>query len=160
MAPMMHPRPSPDERHAVLHDVGHVTIPLFFLVAVSLPHQLVADALLRDAAALGARWESQARAVAPRPPGESAVPATAVRGERIVCAVAGALADSLGGHQELVRAGWDLGAASHGSERSLHYLLKELNLLSAILLYASEQALEAAPDAASAAAGMAAARRV
>lgn len=163
MAPMMHPPPSPREHRAVPDDATRITVhrprP-----AVTLS-RAIADALLRDAAALGAHWESQSRAVAPRPPGEPSAAATAGRGERIVCAVAGALADGVAGHQELVKAGWDLGAASHGSELSLHYLLKELNLLTAILLYASEQVLAgtdvaAEADAASAAAGMAAARRV
>lgn len=120
---------------------------------------LVADALHRDAMALGSRWEAQARAVAPR---LHAPDATPPRGERLVRAVAGALAVGTGGQQELVRAGWELGASSHGGEQSLHYLLKELNLLSAMLLYACEQVLadEAAARGASAAEGMAVARRV
>ena len=146
-------------------DVPQSAIHLHHLVrrTVSLLHQVVADALLRDAAVLGEHWETQARAVAPRPPGEPAMAAGAGQGARIVRAVALAIADGARGHQELVQAGWDLGAASHGSELSLHYLLKELNLLSAILLYASERSLEAGsatPDAASASAGMAVARRV
>lgn len=141
-------------------------------------HQLanvVAEALARDAAVLGRRWELQARSVAPRlhtgshagsqgAPGVASpadVSADVPRGERIVRAVATALAQRSGGQQELVRAGWELGASSHGGEQSLHYLLKELNLLSAMLLYACEQAVvgDAAPQA-TAAEGMAVARRV
>jgi signal transduction histidine kinase len=122
---------------------------------------VVADALHRDAPVLGSRWEQQARAVAPRlhAPEDAGVPP---RGERLVHAVAGALSLGTGGQQELVRVGWELGASSHGGEQSLHYLLKELNLLSAMLLYACEQAVVEEPDAAgaSAAEGMAVARRV
>ena len=133
-------------------------------------HQLaivVAEALTQEAAALGRRWEQQARAVAPRlhagdPEHPGAVPP---RGERLVRAVATALGQPAGGQQELVRAGWELGASSHGGEQSLHYLLKELNLLSAMLLYACERALAgeaalAAAGSAPAAEGMAVARRV
>jgi signal transduction histidine kinase len=136
---------------------------------------LAAEALRRDAAALGSRWEQQARAVAPRlhdpaadarataePEAAGAAPA---RGERLVLAVAHALVDGVGAQQALVRAGWELGASSHGGEQSLHYLLKELNLLSAMVLYACERALgeeEGAAEAlrAPAAEGMLVARRV
>jgi signal transduction histidine kinase len=129
-------------------------------------HQLanvVAAALHRDAAVLGSRWEEQARAVAPRlhmAEAAGGVP----RGERLVRAVASALSVGTGGQQELVRVGWELGASSHGGEQSLHYLLKELNLLSAMLLYACEQMLAEEGDTtaqgATAAEGMAVARRV
>lgn len=145
-------------------------------------HQLaivVAEALAQDAPALGRRWEQQARAVAPRLHAGDAERGAAgagdvapmPRGERLVRAVATALGEPGGAQQELVRAGWELGASSHGGEQSLHYLLKELNLLSAMLLYACERALAgeaalaagaagAAAGTAPAAAGMAVARRV
>ena len=134
-------------------------------------HQLaivVAEALTQEAAALGRRWEQQARAVAPRlhagEPAHAGTGADAMpRGERLVRAVATALGQPAGGQQELVRAGWELGASSHGGEQSLHYLLKELNLLSAMLLYACERALAGEAALAlggSAADGMAVARRV
>jgi signal transduction histidine kinase len=132
---------------------------------------LVAEALVKDATALGSHWEQQARSVAPRLHGPTGTEAAGElpRGERLVRAVATALARVAGGQQELVRAGWELGAGSHGGEQSLHYLLKELNLLSAMLLYACERALEGGAGSAAmaqdgrpatAAEGMAVARRV
>lgn len=141
---------------------------------------LVAEALRRDAKALGNRWEQQARAVAPRlhdPTGADALALAAEdaqraadpdaapsRGERLVLAVADALTDGVGAQQALVRAGWELGASSHGGEQSLHYLLKELNLLSAMVLYACERALGEEEAAlalqAPAAEGMLVARRI
>ena len=151
-----------------------VARPAILTPAATVSHQLaivVAEALAQEAPALGRRWEQQARSVAPRlhagdparggadPRGQGASDVAPVpRGERLVRAVATALGQAAGAQQELVRAGWELGASSHGGEQSLHYLLKELNLLSAMLLYACERALAGA--AAPAAEGMAVARRV
>jgi signal transduction histidine kinase len=182
LAPWMHQWES-DERRA--HAARREDRPRRPVSSVSPPaaprivsHQLailVAEALVKDAAALGSHWERQARSVAPRLHGPAGTEATGEeprempRGERLVRAVATALSRVAGGQQELVRAGWELGAGSHGGEQSLHYLLKELNLLSAMLLYACEQALAGeagnaalAQDgrAPTAAEGMAIARRV
>jgi signal transduction histidine kinase len=162
----MHFQWAPDEWCAPLRTTGHAPACSPFPIV---SHQLaivVAEALTQEAAALGRRWEQQARAVAPRlHAGEPAHAGTGAmpRGERLVRAVATALGQPAGGQQELVRAGWELGASSHGGEQSLHYLLKELNLLSAMLLYACERALAGEAALAlggSAAEGMAVARRV
>jgi len=105
---------------------------------------LVADALSRDASALAARWQVQARFVAPRladQPGVPGVPAEPQVAERLVRAIADALRGDAHAHDALLRAGWDAGTASHGAALSLHYLLKELDLLMAMVLYAGKRAL-------------------
>jgi len=145
---------------------------------------LVADALSRDASALAARWQTQARFVAPRLADEAGVHATAAAAvddsdrprsavrpsaeqapaelgaaERLVRAIADALRGDAHAHDVLIRAGWDAGTASHGAALSLHYLLKELDLLMAMVLYAGKRALaegaEGAADVNEATAGAA-----
>ena len=153
---------------------------------------LIADALTQDAAALGARWRAQARFVAPRTSdradtrdmdaGSAAIPgpddarparertddaraSEPASPERLVRAIAGALRGDALAHDALMRAGWDAGTAAHGAAVSLHYLLKELDLLMAMVLYAGKRALggraEGSVDVgASAADGLEVARRV
>lgn len=108
--------------------------------APPLAHEL-ARALDADAATLGAHWQTRARRVAPRL--EESTPA----GERATAAVR-ALSSSLGGSpaasEGLLLAGWDYGVWAHSAGLPLHVLLKELDLLLAMLLFAAEQAVERA----------------
>jgi signal transduction histidine kinase len=152
---------------------------------------LIADLLTRDASALAARWRAQARFVVPgavdRPAELGAPPGAADRaavlspsagpnaagaphlrdGERLVRAVADALRGGPMAHEALMEAGWDAGWSAHGAGLSVHDLLKQLDLLAAMVLYAGKLAAlgPAGPDATGAAhdgaaAGIEAARRV
>lgn len=122
----------------------------------------IADVLCRDAVAIGARWSAQARFVAPLTVADAAdadrAAAVAVA-ERLVHALAGALRGGAGAHDVVMSAGWAAGAAAHERGLSLDYLLKELDLLAAMVLYAAEQAL-VDDHRASAADGVELARRV
>ncbi|HEX5830767.1 MAG TPA: histidine kinase dimerization/phospho-acceptor domain-containing protein [Gemmatimonadaceae bacterium] len=106
--------------------------------APPLAHEL-ARALDANAATLGAHWQTRARRVAPRL--EESTPA----GERATAAVR-ALAASLGGSpaasEGLLLAGWDHGVWAHSAGLPLHVLLKELDLLLAIVLFAAERAAD------------------
>lgn len=116
----------------------------------------VADDLLAESNALGARWQAQARAVAPRVGGRGATPAggvSAVRGELLAVAAAenaaeivGALACALRNtprcQDGVLRAGWSYGVAMHRGAASLHHIVKELDLLAAMALYVVERAAE------------------
>ena len=121
---------------------------------MSLAH-VIAGALTAEAADLGARWLTQSRAVAPR---ADAAPDVDAAG--LVRRVACVLRDDPSCHDGVLRGGWEYGAAAYAAGRSLHYTLKELNLLTAMLLYAAERtAATSAPDA-TAAAAFAVARKV
>jgi signal transduction histidine kinase len=80
-----------------------------------------------------------------RPSAEQAsaeqAPAELAAAERLVRAIADALRGDAYAHDVLIRVGWDAGTASHGGALSLHYLLKELDLLMAMVLYAGKRAL-------------------
>jgi signal transduction histidine kinase len=135
--------------------------PLSEALAVPLPPEYchIADRLTRDAADLGTRWQMQVRSYAPRTPSQQAL-ADAPDAERVVRAVAAALRGDADAHDGVVHAGWGLGATSHVVGMSLHYMLKEVDLLASILLYACERALADEPEPGSAAAGVALARRL
>lgn len=116
----------------------------------------VADALLAESNALGARWQAQARAVAPRVAGRQATPGggvSAVRAEvlaaaaaesapAIVNALACALRNTPRCQDGVLRSGWSYGAATHRGGASLHHIVKELDLLAAMSLYVVERAAE------------------
>jgi signal transduction histidine kinase len=120
----------------------------------------IADVLTRDAAAIGARWRTQAHFVAPRQSADVGdAGARAAMARRLVLTVAGALRGDDGAHDALMSAGWSAGSAAHAQQLPLHYLLKELDLLATMVLYAAEQGL-ADERHASAADGVALARRV
>jgi len=131
--------------------------------AVSKLASYIADVLSREAVAIGARWSTQARFVAPRPAASLSAAAeraeAVAAAERLVHAVAGVLRGGAGSHDTVMAAGWDAGAGAHERGLSLDYLLKELDLLAAMVLYAAEQAL-VEDHRASAADGMELARRV
>jgi signal transduction histidine kinase len=104
----------------------------------------IAEALIAEAPDLGARWLTQARAVAPR----ADASAPAVDGAELVVLVACLLRDDPVGHDGVVRGGWEFGAAACAAGASLHYTLKELHLLTAMLMYAAERAVAAGGAAA------------
>jgi hypothetical protein len=120
----------------------------------------IADVLTREAPELSARWQRQARAVAPRAPDRGSS-VDADWSERLVHAVASAVRGDAHAHDTVMRAGWDYAAGVYAAGMSLHYMLKELDLLSAMVLYAGERALaEQAPPGATAADGVGLARGV
>ena len=122
--------------------------------------QFTAEHLMRAAADLGARWQEQAPAFAPRTPERSALSGPG-EAEEVVRVLADALHDETRGPDAVMRAGWGFGSAAYRANLSLHYMLKEIDLLVAILLFACERASEdvEAPIA-TAADGIAVARRL
>ena len=128
----------------------------------SLPGSLaarVSAALVAEASELAARWRAQAPSVAPRITDQLAA-TDAARGARVVLALAGGLRNDAGCFDAVQRVGWELGTAAHDGGSSLHYLLKELALLEAIVLYACERELRQAAPGAGAADGLLLARRL
>ena len=99
----------------------------------------LAAALHQEAATLASHWQERARSAAPRFHEDGPDP-LAERAEVVVSALAVALESQEGWQEQVMLAGWEYGAAAHVSGLSLHALLKELNMLLAILLYALEQA--------------------
>ena len=105
----------------------------------------VAAGLRAEAAELTARWKSQARSHAPRldqggkPLDPETAPAT---GPTVVDALAGAVASDSAWQTDLMRRSWDMGSVAHHAGVTLHYMLKEVDLLIAMVLYAGERALD------------------
>ena len=137
----------------------------------------VAEALLAEASALGARWQTQTRIVAPRvrsrttpahgvlpspspqgPSPASTTAAAAAASPAIINALACALRNVPRCQDGVLRAGWDYGAASYLGGAALHHVVKELDLLAAMALYVAEQRAEGAD--ASAAEAVRVARRL
>ena len=105
----------------------------------------VATRLRAEAADLTARWKAQARSHAPR----TADIAASTEGETdvanaqtIVHAIADAVAGGASWQTDLMRRSWDLGSVAHHAGVTLHYMLKEVDLLVAMVLYAAERGLE------------------
>ena len=117
----------------------------------------VATTLRSEAIELSARWRAQARSHAPRLSGE-----TTEKDVETIRSVVDAIADAIVGkaswQTDLMRSSWDIGAVAHRSGVTLHYMLKEIDLLLAMVLYACERALE--PVAGTPADGMRIARQV
>src|SRR5215211_6161470 len=129
-------------------------------LAMSVLATFAAELLARDAAELGARWQEQAPSFAPRLPERMAL-AGREEAERIVRVFADALREESHGPDAVMRAGWGFGAAAYAASLSLHYMLKEIDLLEAILLFACERAAESVEAPMSTAAdGVAVARRL
>lgn len=122
-------------------------------------YQAVATALDTEAEELARRWAASAPSVAPRA-SDALVATDGERGTRLVHAIACAVRNDPGCYDAVMRRGWEAGVAAHADGSSLHYLLKELGLLESIVLYACERALEEHVPLASAAEGMALARRL
>ena len=124
----------------------------------------VAAKLRAEAAELTARWKSQARSHAPRIRNPTGVGAQAELGnaeaQTVVDAIADAVANGPSWQMDLMRRSWDMGSIAHHAGVTLHYMLKEVDLLVAMVLYAAEQGLEVSDDKPSAAEGMRIARRL
>jgi signal transduction histidine kinase len=119
-----------------------------------------AASLQREASALAMRWRTQGRVVAPGSP----MPATEEDNPGDVMRAIDAIARSLVGdaswQDDLIRAGWAVGAEELRLGASLHALLRQLDLLEAMILYVVEVAA-ASPGAEGAVSdGVAAARRI
>jgi len=105
----------------------------------------VAAGLRAEAAELTTRWTAQARSHAPRggdgteASTPQAEPATA---QTIVDALADAVESGVSWQTDLMRRSWDLGSVAHHAGVTLHYMLKEVDLLLAMVLYAGERGLE------------------
>ena len=106
----------------------------------------VAAGLRSEAAELTARWKAQARSHAPRTgegvdaSGEAELePSNA---QTIVDALADAVISGASWQTDLMRRSWDLGSVAHHAGVTLHYMLKEVDLLIAMVLYAAERELE------------------
>jgi signal transduction histidine kinase len=105
----------------------------------------VATRLRAEAADLTARWKAQARSHAPRlaDAAHSADGETDVaNAQTIVDAIADAVAGGASWQTDLMRRSWDLGSVAHHAGVTLHYMLKEVDLLMAMVLYAGERGLE------------------
>jgi signal transduction histidine kinase len=105
----------------------------------------VAARLRAEAAELTARWKAQARSHAPRPGQGTDVPEAETelsKAHTIVDALADAVASSASWQTDLMRWSWDLGSIAHHAGVTLHYMLKEVDLLMAMVLYAAERGLE------------------
>jgi len=118
--------------------------------------------LRAEAAELTARWKSQARSHAPRarsltatPPEEPAVDSALT----VVDAIADAIVNGASWQTDLMRRSWDMGSVAHHAGVTLHYMLKEVDLLVAMVLYSAEQGLEGSTGS-SPADGMRIARRL
>ena len=121
--------------------------------------QQVVASLQAGAPALAARWRTDSVRVAP---GAPVLDEGTLHSAEIVRAL-DALARGIGGdscwQDDLIRAGWALGAEEYRLGASLHAVLKQIDLLEAMTLYALETAA-ASDDTASAADGIALARRL
>ena len=103
----------------------------------------IAAGLHAEAAELSARWRAQAAFHAPRAADGTASEADAetTNAQTIVDAIAEAIARSSSWQTDLMLQGWSLGSSAHHAGVTLHYMLKEVDLLMAMVLYACERGL-------------------
>ena len=123
-----------------------------------LTHQVVA-ALQAGAPALAARWRTDGARVAPGAPVLEAGTAHSAEVVRALDALARGISGDSCWQDDLIRAGWALGTEEYRLGASLHALVKQIDLLEAMTLYALETAA-GADDMATAADGIALARRL
>jgi signal transduction histidine kinase len=105
----------------------------------------VATRLRAEATDLTARWKAQARSHAPRTTDaaeSTEAEADIANAQTIVHVIADAVAGGASWQTDLMRRSWDLGSVAHHAGVTLHYMLKEVDLLIAMVLYAGERALE------------------
>lgn len=122
----------------------------------------VATKLRAEAAELTARWKSQARSHAPRvavQPAASTPEPEEADAETVVDAIADAIVGGASWQTDLMRRSWEMGSIAHHAGVTLHYMLKEVDLLMAMVLYSAERGLEGA-DGSTPADGMRIARRL
>ena len=112
---------------------------------MSILAEQVAARLRAEAADLTVRWKAQARSHAPRTSDPTQLadpqPETA-NAETIVDAIADAVSGGASWQTDLMRRSWDLGSVAHHAGVTLHYMLKEVDLLMAMVLYAGERGIE------------------
>ena len=123
-----------------------------------LTHQVVAS-LQAGAPALAARWRTDGVRVAPGAPTLDEGTPHSAEIVRALDALARGIAGDSCWQDDLIRAGWTLGAEEYRLGASLHALLKQIDLLEALTLYALETAA-ADDDTTTAADGIALARRL
>ncbi len=102
----------------------------------------LSDFFARDAVDLGAHWQARARSAVPLAVDQPDLAETALAA-RLVAAIAAALPEEGVWQDDVMRAGWELGAAAQASGFTADGLLTELELLTAILLYAAERHVDA-----------------
>src|SRR5688500_7545542 len=66
----------------------------------------------------------------------------AANAETIVDAIADAVSGGASWQTDLMRRSWELGSVAHHAGVTLHYMLKEVDLLMAMVLYAGERGIE------------------
>ncbi|MHB1224503.1 MAG: histidine kinase dimerization/phospho-acceptor domain-containing protein [Gemmatimonadaceae bacterium] len=102
----------------------------------------LSDFFARDAVDLGAHWQARARSAVPLAAGQPDLAET-VLAARLVAVIAAALPQEGVWQDDVMRAGWELGAAAQASGYTSDALLTELELFTAILLYAAERHVDA-----------------
>lgn len=102
----------------------------------------LSDFFARDAVDLGAHWQARARSAVPLAAGQPDLAET-VLAARLVAAIAAALPQEAVWQDDVMRAGWELGAVAQASGYTADALLTELELFTAILLYAAERHVDA-----------------
>lgn len=102
----------------------------------------LSDFFARDAVDLGAHWQARARSAVPLAAGQPDLAETALAA-RLVAAIAAALPQEGVWQDDVMRAGWELGAVAQASGYTSDTLLTELELFTAILLYAAERHVDA-----------------
>ena len=123
-----------------------------------LTHQVVAS-LQAGAPALAARWRTDSVRVAPGAPTLDAETPHSAEILRALDALARGIAGDSCWQDDLIRAGWALGSEEYRLGASLHAVVKQIDLLEAMTLYALETAASV-DEAATAADGIALARRL
>jgi len=99
----------------------------------------VAAALRPRVPELAQRWNARALAATPRESG----PPSAAQAERVVRAVVACLDRDARCHGEVMRVAWETGLAAHEAGLSVHHVLRDADLLLAVLLTAVEDAARA-----------------
>ena len=118
-------------------------------------------ALRDEAGALALRWRTQGRAIAPGSPVLEPDAERATEVLRVLDAIARSLVGDARWQDDLVRAGWTVGAEEFRLGASLHALLKQLDLLEAMILYVVEGAASSpAGEGLTSSDGIATARRI
>jgi signal transduction histidine kinase len=121
--------------------------------------EFVADALRQQAAALALHWQERALAAAPRAPlTDTRILAT--NAEQLLQALPACLYNDARCQGEVMRLGWAAGTLAHAAGWSMHHLLRDGELLVAVVLTAAEQAAADHVGAASAAEALVLARRI
>jgi len=98
----------------------------------------IADSLSDEVTDLAKRWQQQAHSVAPRPGEQQVVVSEA---EAILHALVCHLRGEPSCQEAVAHSGWDYGIAAYMAGTSLHAMLKEVDLLTSMVLYACERAV-------------------